>query len=305
MSPDAQATPEAVRPTPVGPYLDIDPVDFYARFCVQHCSVHHRLCGHSLFEMPRLLALARRHPPRLIKYNAANLPVSATPAQTPRNGLSIEQTIRQIEDCQSWMMISHIEEDPEYRTLLHACLAEVEALGHPCTRDVFAREGYVFLSSPGAVTPYHMDPEINFLFQIRGRKLFYVVPGADRSVLPEAEIEQFYGGAHDSLKFREELRARATLFDLRAGDGVHVPVNDPHWAVNGAEVSISFAMTLQTEATRRRGVLYAVNHFCRRRGWNPTPVGRSRVRDALKYQGYRLCHGLLASLPCGRQSRAM
>ena len=32
------------------------------------------------------------------------------------------------------------------------------------------REGFVFLSAPGSVTPSHTDPEHNLLLQIRGTK---------------------------------------------------------------------------------------------------------------------------------------
>ena len=32
------------------------------------------------------------------------------------------------------------------------------------------REAFIFISSPNTVTPYHMDPEYNFLLQIRGTK---------------------------------------------------------------------------------------------------------------------------------------
>jgi hypothetical protein len=190
------------------------------------------------------------------------------------------------------MMLKNVERDPDYRDLLHACLREVEALGHPCTRHAYSREGFVFLSSPGAVTPYHMDPEVNFLMQIRGRKVMHVLPGSDRSVLSEQEVERFYAGAHDTLDFKEEAQARAAVFALGPGDAVHVPVNDPHWVQNGAEVSVSFSITLQTRATRRRGTVYAVNHHLRRWGLNPTPFGRSPLRDAVKCHGHLLCHFL-------------
>jgi hypothetical protein len=58
------------------------------------------------------------------------------------------------------------------------------------------------------------------------------------------------------------------------------------------ETTISFALTLQTAATRRRGGIYAFNHYLRRWGLRPTPFGRSAVRDFFKHQCFCLYNGL-------------
>src|SRR5439155_12148153 len=140
-------------------------------------------------------------------------------------GLSIDESFAHLENSDTRIMLKAIELDAEYRALLHACLAEIEALGHPSMRDIASREGYVFISAPNMTTPYHMDPEINFLLQIRGRKAFHVLPGDDRSILSEEDIELFYTGKHHSLSFKEEAKVRAAVFDMGPGDGVHIPAN--------------------------------------------------------------------------------
>jgi len=48
------------------------------------------------------------------------------------------------------------------------------------------REAAIFVTSPGSVTPYHMDKEINFLLQIRGTKTISVFSASDREVLSES-----------------------------------------------------------------------------------------------------------------------
>ena len=52
---------------------------------------------------------------------------------------------------------------------------------------MFRREGFIFISSPGSITPFHMDPEYNFLLQIRGEKQISIWGGKDR---------RFYQRAH-------------------------------------------------------------------------------------------------------------
>jgi hypothetical protein len=143
--------------------------------------------------------------------------VNVTPDQIPGTGLSIEESLKRLEDSDTRIMLKTIELHPEYRDLLHTCLGELEVLGRPCTRGIWAREGYVFISAPNMVTPYYMDPEINSLLQIRGRKAFYVLPGDDRSILSEQAIELFYTGLHHSLTFKEEARERAAVFDMAPG----------------------------------------------------------------------------------------
>jgi hypothetical protein len=280
-----------------GPYLDIDRQAFLPCFNSRACFVRHRLADHPLFALPRLLELARRLPPKYVRINSGNVPVAATPDQIPGNGLSLEDSFARIGDSDTRIMLKKIELDTEYRDLLYACIGELEALGHPATRGIWDRVGYVFLSAPNQVTPYHMDPEINFLLQVRGHKTFHVLHGDDRSILTEEDIELFYTGGHKALTFREEAaRERATPFEMAPGDGVHIPVNHPHWVTTSNEVTISFAVTFQTAETKRRGTICAVNHYLRRFGLKPARYGRSAVRDFVKHQGYRLWSGLKSCL---------
>jgi hypothetical protein len=280
-----------------GPFLLIDRDTFLPKLNARACFVRHRLTDHPLFALPRLLELARTLPPKYVRINSGAVAVNATPAEIPGTGLSTEDSFRRIEETNTRIMLKHIELDPEYRDLLHACLAEIEALGHPDTRHIHSRVGYVFISAPRQVTPYHMDPEINFLLQVRGQKTFHVLPGDDRSILSEEDIELFYSGLHDHLPYNEEWKDRATPFAMGPGDGVHIPVNHPHWVTTADDVTISFALTTESAATKRRGGIYAINHFLRRRGLKPVPYGRSPFRDFVKAQGYGLWQVLRSLRP--------
>jgi hypothetical protein len=286
----ALARPPEARPA--GGLLAFDRAEFDAKFGRRPFRVAHRLADHPLFALPRLLELARFLPPDRVEYNAGNVPVNLRPERTPHTGLSAEETIRRIEECQSWLVLKNVERDPEYRDLLFSCLAEVEALGHPDATRIDHREAFVFVSSPGSVTPYHIDPEWNFLLQVRGPKTIHVFDGADRSLLSEEELERFYSGAHRNLVFRDEYQARAEPFELLPGQGAHVPMTAPHWVQNGPEVSVSFSITFQTRSSERRGLVYRVNHWLRGRGLRPTPVGAAPWRDGLKYHAYRVVRRL-------------
>ncbi|MCS7044725.1 MAG: cupin domain-containing protein [Gemmataceae bacterium] len=274
------------------PLLSIDAAAFRENFNRRPFLIGHRLTSHPLFELPRLLELARTLPEANVEYNAGDIPVSLRPELTPRTGLSVEETVRRIEDCKSWMVLKYVEHDPEYRDLLHRCLAEIRVHSEPLVPGMMQAQGFIFLSSPQSVTPFHIDPEHNFLLQIRGTKRIHQFDARDRSIVTEEQLERFYEGAHRNLPFDEAWRSKAWVFDLQPGQGLHFPVTAPHFVENGPGVSVSFSVTFRTPDLEYRGLVYNVNSWLRRRGWRPTPVGVSPWRDRLKCFGYRLCRRL-------------
>jgi hypothetical protein len=286
------SAPSTTAASPQGPFLLLDRHELLPQLNARACWVRHRLTDHPLFALPRLLQLAKALPAKYVRINSGAVPVNATPDQIPGTGLSIDESFARLEDSDTRIMLQAIDFDPEYKDLLYRCIGELEALGHPCMRDIASRVGYIFISAPNMTTPYHMDPEINYLLQIRGKKTFFILPGDDRTILPEEEIELFYSGLHDALVFPDEAKNRAVPFEMAPGDGVHVPVNHPHWVTTDNEVTISFALTIETAATHRRGTIYAVNHLLRRRGFKPVPYGQSPTRDFFKHRGYHLWRSL-------------
>src|SRR4051812_8518179 len=95
--------------------LETDAIEFRDCFDRRPFLIRHHLTDHPLFALPRLLELARSLPEANVEYNAGQLPVNCDPKLTPRNGLSIEETVRRISECKSWMVLKYVETDPEYR----------------------------------------------------------------------------------------------------------------------------------------------------------------------------------------------
>ena len=73
------------------PLVEVDRQVFAAYFNRKPFRVRHSLPGHPLFELPRLLELARALPERFVEYNAGAVPVGVRPEETPRTGLSAMQ----------------------------------------------------------------------------------------------------------------------------------------------------------------------------------------------------------------------
>lgn len=264
--------------------LDIEPVEFARCFDRHPFLIGHHLCDHPLFNLDRLLQLSKDLPESHIEYNAGTLPVNQDQAKTPRNGLSPEETIQRIRDCKSWMVMKWVETDPEYGELLEQCLAEVRPHSEPIVPGMRQPQAFIFITSPGSVTPYHMDPEHNFLLQVRGNKIIRQFDGNDPTILTHEELETFYALRQRNMTLKEENRERCWTYDLQPGQGLHFPVTFPHWVQNGSEVSISFSITFRTPDLDRRRATYQFNHGLRKWGGKPTPYGQSPATDNTKYQ---------------------
>lgn len=241
------------------------------------------LQSHPAFGLERLIALSKRLRPHLVEYNGGDLPISIAPELTPRTGLSVEETLRRIEEAGSWMVLKRVDDDPEYRALMEDALAPVRARAQALVGRSFDLQSFIFISSPHAVTPLHMDPEHNVLVQIRGSKSFHVWDPDDRGIINETDLETFHAAfTHRNLTYKEQFAPAARIFTLKPGQALQVPVTVPHWVKNGPEVSISFSVTFRSDWTLRRERLYRVNARLRKLGIEPTPVGRNVMLDAAK-----------------------
>jgi hypothetical protein len=294
---DCSVEAAAVSALAPGSLLTINAREFRESFDRVPFLIQHNLCDHPLFRLERLLTLAQSLPEHNVEYNAGNLPIDCDPNQSPANGLTAAETVRRIKECQSWMALKYVDWDLEYRDLLRRCLSEIKPHSEAIAPGMDVPEAFIFLTSPGSVTPYHMDPEHNFLLQISGTKFVTVF---ERSLVSAEELERFYSGAHRNMKFEDVYLAKSKTFELKPGQGLHVPVAAPHYVRNHSSVSISFSITFRTPDLERTRIVHTVNRYLRRNGVHPSRLGAHPVRDTLKfnlYRAYRRTKSLLRPAP--------
>ncbi len=266
--------------------------------------IGHHLAGHPLFELPRLVELSQQLPESRVEYSSGKVAVGYGQNDAPQTGLSPEETIRQIEECQSWLVLKNVEMIDEYRELLDACLNQIGLLSEDVAPGMYLREAFIFVTSPGSTTPYHIDPENNFLLQIRGPKEVHIWDPTDRTVFSEEDLENLFSGGHRNLDYKEAYEAYGEKFELLPGEGLHFPVAAPHWVQTSSEVSISFSITFRTHVSARQESLHRLNRQLRRLGITPTPFGQSALRDQLKYSLVRCTRGLKRLVGHGEQIRS-
>ncbi len=260
---------------------------FEACYPAEPAQIAHGLAGHPLFTLEALATLAARLDPAQVEYNAGDLPVGVDPASVPGNGLSIVETIRRIEECGSWMVLKFVEADPAFRAVMDEALDELLPAIAPKTGAMLKREAFIFVSSPGAVTPFHFDPEHNVLLQLRGTKTMNVFPAGDEAIVAGTAHETFHLGGHRNLAWRDDFAARGRPVELAPGEAVYVPVKAPHWVRNGPEVSISLSVTWRCEWSYAEADARAMNRLIRRIGIEPAPPKPFPARNLGKAAAWR------------------
>lgn len=243
---------------------------FAAAYPDRSTKLHHGLVGHGLLTLDALATLAERMPSTSVEYNLGKLPLGVRPEDTPSNGLTLGETIRTIDSNGSWAVLKNVERDPAYAALLDSALAELAPIVADRTGPMLHREAFIFLSSPGSVTPFHMDPEHNILLQIMGMKTMTVFPARDQQLVPAQKSEDFHGGGHRNLVWQDGFKAHGMAVRLEPGDAIHVPVKAPHFVENGPTVSVSLSVTWRSERSVAEGELHSFNALLRKRG---LPVG--------------------------------
>jgi hypothetical protein len=269
-------------------YIELGESTFASRYNKTPFLFKHHLAAHPLLSLSSIFDLAKRHPRAEILHWDGSIPVTANidvASKTHAVSVSLDDAIRNVETAGSYVLIRNAQLDPAIGLLVNEVLDEIQRSTEPIDPGMCDRIAYIFVAAPRSITPYHMDRDINFLFQIQGSKQIYVCDPSDRSVLPEQGLETLFGdwGARRP-EYKPEYAARARLFELEPGTGVHQPFTAPHWVQNHDNVSVSISMTFRSGSAHRQAGVHVFNHALRRFGVTPTPFGRNRTLDSVKYQ---------------------
>jgi len=259
---------------------------FAAAYPERPTVIRHQLAEHPLLDLDALAGLAGRLPDASIEYNRGNLPlgVDGKPAPT---GMRIEDTIRHIATSNSWAVLKNIEQDPAYEALLLALLGELKPRIEAKTGAMLRPQGFVFISSPDAVTPYHFDPEHNILLQLVGTKVMTQFPAGDARFAPDTTHESYHSGGPRELVWRDELAAGGTPIALGPGEAVMVPVMAPHHVKNGPTSSISLSITWRSDWSFEEADARCWNGLLRKAGFSPRPPRRWPQRNRTKALAFR------------------
>lgn len=260
---------------PTNPWLQVD-WSAFDPWRIQ--PVKHRLHEHPLLKPGKIVEFGARHERNGRVRTHSNTATAGTsfndaPSLHPNNK-SAAQTLSDIEHAHAWMSLLNIQTDDTYRNLVDAVLNEVRPQLAGKDPGMSYRGGWIFVTSPNTVTPFHIDKEHNFLVQIHGRKRIYVWDHRDELAVSEAARDLFHAThSRDLIVWREELRERAHVFELEPGMGAYMPSTSPHMVENLDGGSITASFTYYTVATRRNSLLHKTHQMLRAKGMRLPAVG--------------------------------
>lgn len=264
--------------------LIVEPAIVNANYPEKPFLVRHNLADHPLFTIQSLLEARKKLPDKKVDYYTGKVGVNEDKTKTDPTGLTAEETIARIRDAESWLVLKNVNLIPEYRQLLDELLGSYTPQAEKITPGIRQLEAWIFITSPQSISPYHIDPEHNFLLQVHGTKTVHIFDANDPDILSAEELERYYaaGGTIAKLEFKEKYQKTAWTFELQPGEGVHIPYTAPHWVKVEDDYSVSFSVSHYSNLVDRKARLYRLNAMLRKLGLNPAPMGRSAIRDGAK-----------------------
>ena len=264
---------------------------FAAHYPEQPHILAHNLTSHPLLEIEALAQLAERLPITSVEYNRGDLPIGVD-GKPGSNGMTIAETIRRVAEAESWAVLKNIEQVPAYEDLLLGLLDEIRPEIEVATGAMLTPQGFIFVSSPNSVTPYHFDPEHNILLQIRGSKVMTQFPAGDTRFVPDEAHETYHSGGPRELKWDDSFLAHGREFPLSPGEALFVPVMAPHFVKNGPAPSVSLSITWRSEWSYRESDARIFNAILRERGFKPAAPGRWPHQNYAKAYAFRIMRKL-------------
>jgi len=259
--------------------------EFARRYNCESFGFDHGLKGHPLFELDSLIALARRlatHPDPAYWSNGG-VKVSDPWEKGMFQTQSLPGTLEDILHNNSILIMRHTDQDPIYAPVLQKLLADFVAfVGAPLRDDVIHGDAMILVASPNRITPYHFDDGTNYLLQIAGDKVLHVWDEHRGRVVSDEERDLYFSGHPSAARYTQNAQATATAYDLKPGQGVHIPPLAPHWAQNGNGLSIALSLSYQLKSIKSRARIHWLNHRIRKLGLRPSPFGASPTTDAIK-----------------------
>jgi len=248
--------------------------------------LRHALDRHPLLEIEALANLAERLPDASVEYNRGDVPIGVD-GKPENTGLSIAETIRRVQDANSWAVLKNIEQVPSYQALLLDLLGELKTEIEAKTGPILTPQGFIFISSPDAVTPYHFDPEHNILLQVSGSKVMTQFKAGDSRFAPDEMHESYHSGGPRELIWSDDFLVGGQQYTLGPGEAVFVPVMAPHFVRNGPDSSISLSITWRSNWSYDESDARGLNHILRQRGFSPAAPARWPAQNRAKAYSFR------------------
>jgi ribosomal protein L16 Arg81 hydroxylase len=239
----------------------------------------HGLHEHPLLTLDAIADLAAAMPESSVTAEVAAKPLvhsqSDSTVEVARG--SVADQIRNLESNDAWFNLLNVEQVPAYAELVDEIVTGVVTSAGLDPAMIGRRMGFVFASSPGAVTSAHFDIEQSLCMQLRGTRTLGLGRFADDDHR-EHEVRRYWEGVYGRL---DELPESTHSFELSGGTGVFIPPYTPHWITNHDAPSLSMTVAFFTRDNSDEAAVQVLDRHLRRLRLDPPRYGsRPRVDRA-------------------------
>jgi hypothetical protein len=271
------------------------PVEEAARFAALYPrrpgKLAHGLSGHPLLTIEALADASERMKPANVKCAGADNRQGAQYVFADPAGVPIGEAVRTIAQSRRYVLLSFLEQLPEYDALMRETIARIEPAIRAGTGAPRRLRAFLFISAPGTLSPFHFDAEYNILLQIAGRKVFSLYRPVE-PWLTGAANERYHLSGDNVLAWEESFADQGEMNSLGPGEALYVPCRWPHWVEVGEEPSISLSFTWCSRASNEQDDAYRLNAWLRRFGIEPPPPRPLPARAPVRSFAYRALNRL-------------
>ncbi|MCW2794367.1 MAG: Transcription factor jumonji, jmjC [Nocardioides sp.] len=250
-------------------------------------SFRHGLVGHPLLTLDAIAQLGTELPARSLSAEVGEKPLAAGSAAGVAVPVEdIAEQIRQIAANSSWFTLLHIHQVDRYQRLVDEILDGLAASSGLPASSLRRRMGFLFASSPKAVTAAHFDIEHSFCMQLEGTRMLGFGKFADAEQREE-HVKGYWNGDFGRFGTLPEVTAE---YEIGPGDGCYIPPYTPHWITNYDNTSLSLTVTFFNDDNENESLVQAFNTKMQKLGANPPAYGLAPGRDRAKV-GFMKAYG--------------
>jgi hypothetical protein len=202
-----------------------------------------------------------------------------------KKGFDLNDIIENIRTGDAYIAVRNPELDPSFKDIFEGICHDVGVFmkANGTGEKPLEPMLWLFIASPGAVTPFHFDRFSNFIMQIRGSKELAVFPPRAEQVISSKELEAYHDNKPSYPEWNDEKDRYAHKFNFKSGEAVHIPYTSGHYVKNGTDdISITLSVFYHSNETKMWSNAMKMNYRLRRFGVSPKAVGQSKVVDQFK-----------------------
>lgn len=249
----------------------------------------HNLTKHPALTLENLCKVLARLPKDQVMYSQGlnDLNINFDRAHIDnKSALTIEETIENIKNSDSYIMVRSLEKDPSFQELYKELIEDVNIVmrSKKVGKKAIEPKLYLFIASPNAFTPFHIDRYSTFLFQIRGSKEVAVFDQFNDKVVCPKIRANFADYGKTRPIWSEEIEPYAKKYNFKPEEALHIPFISGHYIKNGPEdVSISLSIIFRTDESQMWLDALSVNNRLREKlKLSVTNVGHNPSKDKIK-----------------------